>query len=252
MTKPKSPLESVDRALRLITLIQERDAVTVSEAAEYLGVAASTAHRLLSALIYRDFVLQDRDRRYRPGATLRSRTAESFSLRAILQAAQQPLRILNETVGETVQLMTLRDGNIQFVDGLESRHTLRVATRTGEEMPAYTSAGGKAILGQLRNVDLEALYETDLPPWPTGRLSTLRELKKSMTVVRRSGFGTNFEETEQGVVGLGVSINDAVGSPIAAVTTATPSIRFDRANMAMHVEALHKAAEAIESALQTQ
>src|SRR5699024_9900066 len=234
MTDKKSPLESVDRALRLITFVQQEETVSVSQAAAHLDVAASTAHRLLNALMFRDFVQQDHERRYRPGAALRARTADSFSVHIIRQAAREPLQLLNETVNETVQLMILQGGNIQFIDGIESRHNLRVGTRTGEMMPAFTSAGGKAMLAKLTNLELETLYESDLPFWPTGRISTIQELKKSMTVVRRSGFGTNFEETEQGVVGLGVSINDAADRPIAAVTTATPSIRFDRATMSTH------------------
>ena len=42
----------------------------MSEAAERLGVARSTAHRLLSMLLYRDFAVQDEDRRYDAGPVL--------------------------------------------------------------------------------------------------------------------------------------------------------------------------------------
>ena len=41
---------SVDNALWLLQLVAERQALRVSEAADLLGVARSTAHRLLSAL----------------------------------------------------------------------------------------------------------------------------------------------------------------------------------------------------------
>jgi len=45
--------------LRLLLLLSERRRVRVSDAAEYLGVARSTRHRLLSALHYRDLAVQD-------------------------------------------------------------------------------------------------------------------------------------------------------------------------------------------------
>jgi IclR family transcriptional regulator, acetate operon repressor len=51
---------SVDKALRLLELVGERQVLRVSEAAELLGVARSTAHRLLNALGRRGFVAQDR------------------------------------------------------------------------------------------------------------------------------------------------------------------------------------------------
>src|ERR1700742_5379267 len=64
-------LTSVDNALWLLQLVAERQALRVAEAADLLGVARSTAHRLLSALRRRDFVMQDRPNgAYRPGPAL--------------------------------------------------------------------------------------------------------------------------------------------------------------------------------------
>jgi DNA-binding IclR family transcriptional regulator len=51
---------SVDKALRLLELIGERQALRVSEAADLLGVARSTAHRLLTALSRRAVRVGDR------------------------------------------------------------------------------------------------------------------------------------------------------------------------------------------------
>src|SRR5688500_16330317 len=62
---------SVDNALRLLELIGEQQTLRVPEAAARLGVARSTAHRLLSALRRRGFVLQDKPNGvYRPGPVL--------------------------------------------------------------------------------------------------------------------------------------------------------------------------------------
>ena len=64
-------LTSVDNALWLLQLVAERQALRVSEAADLLGVARSTAHRLLSALRRRDFLMQDKPNgAYRPGPAL--------------------------------------------------------------------------------------------------------------------------------------------------------------------------------------
>ncbi|MBF8187168.1 helix-turn-helix domain-containing protein [Nonomuraea sp. K274] len=47
------PIESVDNALRLIHLLRARGEVGVTAAAKALGVAPSTAHRLLAMLVFR-------------------------------------------------------------------------------------------------------------------------------------------------------------------------------------------------------
>src|ERR671916_1484618 len=62
---------SVDNALWLLQLVGEHQALRVAEAADLLGVARSTAHRLLAALRHRGFVVQDRPNgAYRPGPAL--------------------------------------------------------------------------------------------------------------------------------------------------------------------------------------
>ena len=249
MDTKSSPVESVDRALLLLMQMRDHGSLSVKAAAEQLDVAPSTAHRLLSALAFRGFAAQDHDRQYRLGPALSERRAEAFSTQLIRKHAHEALVEMQQTVGETVQLMVLRGGNIQFIDGIESNRTLRVVRRVGDKMPAFVSAGGKAMLARLTNTELEDLYRTGLAKWPTARITSMATLKRSMTKIRREGFGTSFEETEQGVVGMGVSINDADGRPVAAITTATPSIRFERADMPTHLAALRRAAEDITTQL---
>src|SRR5215470_8861033 len=60
---PSYPIASVDRALRLLLLVGRRSSVRLSEASQALGVAPSTAHRLLAMLAFHDFVRRDGDRR---------------------------------------------------------------------------------------------------------------------------------------------------------------------------------------------
>jgi len=67
---PAYAITSVDNALRLVTVLQLEGTLTVTEAAERLGVARSTAHRLLGMLCYRDFATQGADRAYHPGPVL--------------------------------------------------------------------------------------------------------------------------------------------------------------------------------------
>ena len=57
--KPIYPIGSVDSAMRLLLMIGERDRVRIAEAAKELGVARSTAHRLMQMLLYHGFVRQD-------------------------------------------------------------------------------------------------------------------------------------------------------------------------------------------------
>ncbi|MEU8250288.1 IclR family transcriptional regulator [Nonomuraea sp. NPDC048916] len=238
-----SPLESVDRALRLVEMLRHGEPLTVKAAAERLDVAPSTAHRLLGALIHRGFAVQDRDRRYHAGPAISHRHETALSTSEIRAVARAGLDHLHAAVGETVQLMVLQRWSIKFIDGVECDAPLRVGVRVGDLMPAYCSAGGKALLAELSNADLEMLHRGGLPPWPTARIATLAALKSQLATVRRRGYGMNTEETEQGVSGVGVAIHDPAGKAVAAFTVAVPAVRFHRSGVSAYVAALREAGE---------
>lgn len=116
-------------------------------------------------------------------------------------------------------------------------------------MPAYCSAGGKGILADLGNVELEHVCRGGLTPWPTARIHTMPALNRQFAGARKAGYAVNTEETEQGVSGLGVCIRDAAGKPIAAYTTAIPSARYRKEQVPDHIRALREAASLTENGL---
>lgn len=224
--------------------------ISVSEAAPLLGVAPSTAHRLLSTLVHRGFAVQDGERRYVLGPALVRRDVPAHSVSELRTLVRPALEALHREIDETVQLM-VRDGEfIVFIDGIDDQsRTLRVVMRLGDRMPAYCSAGGKALLAELTNRDIERIYPTGLTPWPTSRFSTVGALVRHLTGVRRAGYGTSKEETEQGVIGFGVAIHDGAGQAVAALTTAIPSVRHRREDTTRYVQALRTATVTCENRL---
>ena len=239
MSNPgQPPIEAVDRALQLVRVLRDEGTVSVRDAAERLGVAPSTAHRLLAALVYRDFAVQDDERQYVPGPAMVVREWETLPVDVLRVTVRPALELIFERAQETVQLLVRQRGNVRFVEGIQLDAPLRVAVRSGDLMPAFSSAGGKALLAELSDEQLDFLYPKGLPDWPTARVSDLGALKRQLAKVRKSGYGTNLEETERGVCGVGVAVHDSVGRGVAAFTVAVPSARFERAEIPHYLEAL--------------
>lgn len=246
-----APIESVDRALQLLAILHRGETLSVTDAAQHLDVAASTAHRLLASLVHRGFAVQDRDRRYRLGPVLQQVRPEPLTVRTLRSIVHPALERLHDASGETVQFMVMRHRDIRFVDGIECEMPLRVGLRIGDQMPAHCSAGGKAILAALSNAELDRLYQSGLPEWPTARITDLAALKRHLARVRAAGYGRNQEETEQGVAGLGMAILDNLRRPVGALTIAIPSARFSKDRMAAWTAALEVAATAVSDRLAT-
>ncbi|MFH5824872.1 IclR family transcriptional regulator [Georgenia sp. AZ-5] len=239
-------IEAVDRALVLLTLLSERGSLSVTEAGRALGVAASTAHRLLSTLSHRGFAVQGERRLYLPGPALRRLGG---GVGAELSERVHPyLERLFARVGETVHLMVRTGAEIRFVDGIEGEQPLRVGLRTGAHMPAYCTSGGKAMLAELDPLEIDALHAGGLTPWPGEQIRNLPALHRELEQVRRRRFGLNHDESEPGVTAIGASIGVHDGEH-AALTVALPTARLALTDAAALAEALRDACGDVRRAL---
>ena len=220
---------SVDNALWLLQLVGEHQALRVAEAADLLGVARSTAHRLLTALRRRGFVMQDRPNgAYRPGPALYEIGLAAVSRIDIRRVARPVLEQLREETQETASLAILEGTMIRFVDCVESPRSVRVGNRTGVVRPAHASAVGKAILAGLPDAELERRYPGgELPPATTSAAITdPAVLRAELAEIRTRGYALNWEESTDGVCAVAVALRDTVGQPLAGLGVAAPSSRI--------------------------
>lgn len=240
---PAYVVGSVDHALRLATMLQLEGRLTVAEAADRLGVARSTAHRLLQTLVYRDFAVQDAQRVYHAGPVIEL-AAHSQSHTSRLRAAALPhLERLVAVVGESANVAIRTGDTVRFIASVESEQSLRVTSREGMVFPAQRTTAGMLLLAELSAVELDAVYaDTDEAP-------DLGKLRAELARVRRSGFAVNQGRSERGVVAVGVPIRERDGSVVAGLSVSMPSVRYDREQLPGLVATLHRAAGGIETSL---
>ncbi|MCI2417408.1 IclR family transcriptional regulator [Saccharopolyspora sp. K220] len=244
-----SAATSVDKALALVLLINEVQQIRVSEAAEALGVARSTAHRLLTQLRARDFVVQDGQRVYRPGPALEQLNSTPVRRLDLRRELHDHLLSCSRQVSETVHLMVLEGNGVRFVDGVEGPHALRVGLRTGVILPAHCTAGGKALLASLSLDALKALYPRGLPRTNGNAVTTVAALSRQLATARRRGYATNIEESERGITAVGAPITDARHRTVGAMAIAVPTARCPRSRIGELVEELLRASSAASKAL---
>jgi DNA-binding IclR family transcriptional regulator len=225
---PPYPIESVDNALRLLVLFRDRPYVRVSEASDMLGVARSTAHRLLAMLQYHGFVAQDPEMRvYRPGPMLLEVGLGAVRDMDIRRVGLVPLERLNRSVNETVHLAVQDGDHVHFVAGFESTLALRAGDRTGWRLPMHVTASGKAILSQMDEAEIREILPKRLPPVTASSLTRWSDLEEQLEAVRTRGFATNFGESEDGLVAVAAPVVDRMQRVRAAVVVTGPSARAD-------------------------
>jgi DNA-binding IclR family transcriptional regulator len=243
--EPAYPIGSVDKALRLLLLFREHPTVRLSEAAAAIGVAGSTAHRLLAMLQFHGFVSQDeRSRFYVPGPSLLEvglNVVRSMDIRTV---ARPHLERLCAELEETIHLAVLEGANVRFLDGLEPDKPLRVASRTGLRLPAHATAVGKVLLAQMDVDRITELLPVPLPRVTQNTTTSLPKLLRQLKEVRERGWAVNKGEAEEDISSIAVAIQGAHGAPHGAISVATPAFRVD-ADIDRHVKAAQKAADRI-------
>ncbi len=220
-------VSSVDNALTVLLLFKSRKVLRVADVAGHLGVARSTAHRLLTSLTQRGFAAQDPiTRAYIPGPELTEIGLAVVDMLDIRGRARPYMTALAQELQETVSLVVLEGANLRFLDSIESPHILRVSSRTGQILPAHCVSGGKALLSTLSRDAINDLYPVEELPTLTSRsISTKTALFQALDVIREHGYATNQEESEPDVTAVAVTLQTA-DSP-SAITVAAPTSRVD-------------------------
>jgi DNA-binding IclR family transcriptional regulator len=235
--KPPYAIDSVDNALSILQSLRDTGQVRVCEVAAELGIARSTAHRLLAMLVYRDFAVQAADRSYRPGPALSAQPLPGEPAQRLREAMRPHMAALCDQVGETVNLTVRLGTQTRFLHTVESSQLLRVGDRQGTFLPAWKTAGGKALLAELHDAQLTALLRTPAGRPPEGMTeSDRRILVTELRVIRDQGYAENIEESESGVCAIGMCVRNTMGEPVAALSVSAPSVRYtpDRARLFIH------------------
>lgn len=242
---PQYPIESVDNALRILLLLGERSELRLSEVAEFLGVASSTAHRLLAMLQYRGFVHQEgRSKAYRPGTALTGvafSILQRFDVRETLRPFLQRLRAES---GETAHLGILDGTTVRFIDAIESPKAVRVASRLGQSMPANCTSTGKAMLSLLPPDDIRRMYPSEeLEGLTANSIRSRTELELELEAIRRRGYATSNEESEESVSSVAVAFPLGTSPVSLAMNVSVPVIRMTRTDVRRIGELLRRTVE---------
>jgi len=224
---PQYPIESVDNALKLLLLFVDQPRIRITEASAYLGVASSTAHRVLAMLQYRGFVRQDATRSYIPGPAL-TVLANAVNRQSDARALARPtLEQINAEVNETVTLGRLEGTHVHFLDSIEASQAVRVTSRAGRLMPANCSSTGKVLLSRFSDEELEALIpDRHLEGLTANSITSWDDLMVELGKIRKRGYATNHEESESGVVSVAVNVPSSTGGSHFALNIAAPVHRM--------------------------
>lgn len=223
--------QSLQRAALLLRELSTRLTVgwTLTELATQCGLDRTTTHRMLDCLTREGLVSRhDATRKYTLGPVvfeLGLASAPRFDLRIV---CEQHLQRLCERTGDTI-FLSVRSGNDTVcVDRREGDVTLKaLVVGVGARRSLVATAGGVAVLIALPAAERRRIAEVCLARLRRSEAAHhdgfARMLQRSEIV----GYGFNCDDITPGISAIGVSILDAAGAPVGAITVAATSQRFD-------------------------
>jgi DNA-binding IclR family transcriptional regulator len=228
-------VKSVDRALKIITLVSKRkEGVGVTELASNLDLNKSSIFRLLSTLVYHGFIEQNPEtKKYRLGykyLELSSMLLESIDLRT---QAKPFLEELESFTNEVIHLVVYDQGEVIYIEKLEGSETLRTHSQVGRRAPMHCSSVGKVILAHLPlNEIVDFIDKNGLPKHTENTITDKEVFFKELGKIRNLGFATEIEENETGITCIAAPIFDHRKKITAAVSISGPSIRMAEERLA--------------------
>jgi len=242
-----SGVQVISRAAAIIRALEGRPkGLSLAELAKQVGLARSTVHRIVAALVTEDMLVPvSGSGGFRIGPGL-MRVASS-SREWLAEHAHKHLLELSRQVDETVDLAVRSVDRVLFIDQVAVAHRLQALSGIGVAFPLHCTANGKALLAELDNAAIERILGPRLQAMTEHTITDRAALLDHLEAVRESGVAADREEHHLGICALGVSLSNPYRIP-AAISIPVPVGRFEGREDEL-TDALFKARSALEREL---
>ena len=209
--KPNAASGTVSRALQVLTYVADADGpVSVKDVADTLGLAASTAHRLLNLLKDDGFVSGNpASRTYDIGPQFYRVAARLTNRVGLLNIARDAVRDIASRYDETVLFGLYLPGEraMSFVARGDGNKALTYRIEMNTPLSLVWGASGKALLAHLPDDEIARILSDEGPAPATGlHTPDFDTLMHELRAVRLNGFCISKGEKLPGALGVAAAV----------------------------------------------
>lgn len=215
-------LQSLTRAIQILELLAAAPTgAGLSVLAQSSGMSKASVLRILRTLQANDYVTKTDDAIYRIGWKLFIMAQGRSEAQDLRETVRPYFEKLSDISSETSHLALLSRDEVVYIDKIEGRQVVRVATEIGRRVPLYSVASGKAILAYqeeafVKKIMRSARASTDKT------IVSLSGILEDIEGTRRRGYSIGKGEMTNGVGSVGAPLFRADGKVEAAVSIVFP------------------------------
>ena len=251
MQELKSSVSKTFALLEYFTIDKSQWGVT--ELAQACGSNKSTVYRFLSDLQRAGILQKHPDtEKYSLGLKL-FELGNRVPLHSALVSKTHPELIeVGKKIMETVHIAVLKNNQIFHVDKVESPHGLKLSSHIGGYGPAHATSLGKVLLAHLpekaqSQIVKEILSDKRSLTLTENTITTQKVLFNELNNVRANGYAIDREESEIGLICVGIPIFNQRNEVVASLSASGPANRFQEREVKNYVACLREGAEAIQN-----
>ena len=226
-------IRAVERALDvLMCFTSQTPELTMTQISELVGLNKSTVHRLLATLEGKRFVERNPETGvYKLGIRLVQMAFLTMEHNDLRRLAAPFLHSLCDQYHENVNLSVLDDTDVVYVDVIESSQRVKLAASSGQRLPAFCTASGKAILAFVPEENVKRILERGVSRYTQNTILSQKAFFENIQEARERGFALSEQEFEEGINAIAAPIFNSKSKPIASVSIAGPAYRLTRERM---------------------
>lgn len=219
-------VQSTERIFDILEVLSnEKEGLRLTEIAKRVGLHKSTVYRFLASMEKRGYIekLQEKGL-YRLGLKLIEISGAYLNNLELKTEAQPYLQRLTSLSTQAVYLAIRDEGEIVYIEKVETFQSIRKYSIIGKRAPSYCTALGKALLTGLCKHHLEALFkDKELKAYTGKTIMDLNHLMQEIELTRLRGWAEDNEEYEEGVRCIAAPIQDYSNRVIPSVSTSGPT-----------------------------
>jgi IclR family transcriptional regulator, acetate operon repressor len=227
---PETPsVQSLDRGLMILEAVaKSNDPVPLGQLRQLLGINRSSVFRLANTLRRRGFLSNPNGRNdYIIGPSI-WRLFHNYDWTMLVSFCRHHLNLLAAQTGETAHLAVREGRQALFIDHQASgNQIIAVSGRTGEFMPLYCTAHGKALLADCGVSELKAILGAEKFETHTRKtIRSIEALAEACATIKAQGFSLDEAEFLEEVRCVAAPIRDKEGVIVAAIGISAPVARL--------------------------
>src|SRR5438093_758313 len=235
LAKAKNPktnysIEAVSKALSILQVFidEKKEELSLTEITSLVGMNKNAVFRLLFTLTQSGFLRKVPDNgRYQLSLKCVELGRAARLAHDLRKLSLPYMTELWKEFGDTVNLAVLDEGQIRYLEVLESPHRFKLVAHPGDRDPVHSTALGKSMLAYLPAEEVkEILKLRGMPRFTPRTITTFPRFEKELSKIKQQGYALNEGETVEASRCVAVPIFGGKGNVVGAISVSGTAARI--------------------------